>query len=74
MAIQPGLSGICARRIADFAAVLNEEETKPEAAVITRGLIGDFVLSPAALRAPGHARHRAFTGQTVITGRARPGT
>ncbi|MEA5162871.1 hypothetical protein U5903_18980 [Cereibacter johrii] len=74
VAIPPGLSGIYARKVADVVAALNDAEPKPEAAVITRGLIGELVLSRDASYAPGHARYPGFTGQIVIISQPRPGT
>ncbi|PTM76090.1 hypothetical protein C8J29_1091, partial [Cereibacter johrii] len=44
VAIHPGLSGICARRITHLVAALNDAKTKLEAAALLRGLIGEFVL------------------------------
>ncbi|RAZ82802.1 hypothetical protein DDV93_18540 [Cereibacter johrii] len=73
VAIHTGLSGIFARKVADLVAALNDAETKLDAAALLLKLIGEFVLTPDASCGLGHARHPAFTGQTVITGRARPG-
>ena len=54
VAIHPGLSEIYARKVADLIAALDEEETRPEAVQILRGLIEKIAMIPDPKAPNGH--------------------